>query len=275
MTKYSLLFVLVLGLTGLNIHYFGLKDGNTAKPPLPNPIAQLPDPPRLARQDAPATLNNRTAPDLEQTTEDAFELRTWKETEYDNYRIVKAKPIKPETPDSPRQKRPERATASAPKGDFIVTNGIKYVKIPFNGKHIYVSSDYYMVDGKRTPLTLKQAQRIARKHGAVLPTKEMVDAIWRHADLKLKPQPLKPGPLMTQPVYFNKHDRMIEQQINNRSYRLVAGHKKDIIRPQRQGRVTIYGWHRPNGQPIQPPSNVHHDEYTDYSNCLRLVKLHS
>jgi hypothetical protein len=66
---------------------------------------------------------------------------------------------------------------------------------------------------------------------------------------------------------------MIEQQIKNRSFDLVAGHKKDIIKPRRSGRVTIYGWHKLNGHPIQPPSNVHDDDYEDYANCLRLVKL--
>ena len=103
----------------------------------------------------------------------------------------------------------------------------------------------------------------------------MVDAIWKHADLKLQPHPLKAGPLMTQPVYYFKHNDIIEKQIKKRPFDLVAGHKKDIIRARRKGRVTIYGWHRLNGKPIQPPSNVHDDDYDDYSNCLRLVKLHS
>ncbi|MBF0255524.1 MAG: hypothetical protein HQL47_03480 [Gammaproteobacteria bacterium] len=190
-------------------------------------------------------------------------LIVWRETEYADGDYVKVEKPAPKTVIKSRK----------PAKETIVSNGIKYVKIPFKDKYIYVSSDYYKVGGVRKPLSLKEAQRVARQHGAVLPTQEMVDAIWRHADLKLKPIPLQAGPLMTQPVYYLKHNSLIERQINNRSYDLVAGHKKDIIRPQRQGRVTIYGWHRLDGVPIQPTSNVHDDDYDDYSNCLRLVKL--
>jgi hypothetical protein len=275
MTKYLIAFVFLLSITGLNLLFFGLKE------PAQSPkVAALPQTVPSPTQASKPTSTAR--PSAREELKQPVELKSWKETEYDDYKVVAA-PAKPQPTNANAQaqnagQKTSKAKADQNKGsgkEFILSNGVKYVKIPFKGKHIYVSSDYYMVDGKRTPLSLKQAQKIARQHGAVLPTKEMVDAIWRHADLKLKPQPLDPGPLMTQPVYFNKHNRMIEQQINNRSYQLVAGHKKDIIRPQRQGRVTIYGWHRTNGQPIQPPSNVHDDDYTDYSNCLRLVKLHS
>ncbi|HBQ23346.1 MAG TPA: hypothetical protein DD656_06395 [Alphaproteobacteria bacterium] len=38
-----------------------------------------------------------------------------------------------------------------------------------------------------------------------------------------------------------------------------------------QGRVAIYGWHKSNGNPIQPLSTVHGAAYADYSHGLRLV----
>jgi hypothetical protein len=38
-----------------------------------------------------------------------------------------------------------------------------------------------------------------------------------------------------------------------------------------QGRIAIYGWHRPNGAPIQPLSTVHGVCFADYSHGIRLV----
>jgi hypothetical protein len=35
--------------------------------------------------------------------------------------------------------------------------------------------------------------------------------------------------------------------------------------------VAIYGWHRSNGDPIQPLSTVHGEYYADYSHGIRLV----
>lgn len=249
MTKYLTLFSALLVFTLANLLYFGVKQTPEERPVAVQPSPQSTHKPaHMAQQ--PATHEHKQQKFL-----------VWKETEYHEYKQVQ---------------RPKPAPRiRTEKQEAIIDGGIQYVKIPFKNKYIYVSTDYYKEDGIIKPVTLQEAQRIARKHGAVLPTKEMVDAIWKHADLKLAPQPLAPGPLMTTPAYFKKHQKMIEGQLKNRSYRLVAGHKKDIIQPQRQGRVTIYGWHRPNGLPIQPASNVHHDKYYDYSHGLRLVKLHS
>jgi hypothetical protein len=56
---------------------------------------------------------------------------------------------------------------------------------------------------------------------------------------------------------------------------LLAGHKKDLVLANRlssnRGRVAIYGWHRGNGDPIQPLSTVHGEYYADYSHGIRLV----
>ena len=35
--------------------------------------------------------------------------------------------------------------------------------------------------------------------------------------------------------------------------------------------MIIYGWHRLDGHPIQPLTNVHIDTYVDYSHGVRLV----
>jgi hypothetical protein len=40
---------------------------------------------------------------------------------------------------------------------------------------------------------------------------------------------------------------------------------------ERPHKVAIYGWHHPDGRPIQPLYAGHSDRYVDYSHGLRLV----
>jgi hypothetical protein len=259
-----MIFAFLLLVTLGNSHFFSSKKENSAK--LATQALELQKQQELKQQ------KHQAKP------EKLAKVNAWKETEYQHYTQSRREQLQAkqqeeasaQSEDQVAGLDPARKPAKKAKSDKI-----EYVKVPYNGSYILVSRDYYKVDGKRMPLTRKQAEQIARKHGAVLPTKEMVDAIWQHADLKLQPQPLQPGPQMTRQAYFDKHDNMIERQIGNRSFKLVAGHKKDIIRSQRNGRVTIYGWQRSNGKPIQPVSSVHDDRYVDYSNCLRLVKIPS
>lgn len=138
-----------------------------------------------------------------------------------------------------------------------------------------VAPDYYSVDGVRTPMGYTQALSIVDQTQMLLPTPGVVDAIYAQASVKLKPIPMKPGPAMTSVEYAQRHDAMIDQQleayqpINNR---LIAGHKKDIVTIDRAStRVAIYGWHKGVGRPIQPYSTVHGRDYYDYSHGLRLI----
>jgi hypothetical protein len=112
----------------------------------------------------------------------------------------------------------------------------------------------------------------------MLPTTRMVDAIYAQADLRLSPRPMTPGPQMSSTDYFLRHDATLDAQFadaGGRNGLLVAGHKKDLVIANRlssnRGRVAIYGWHRGNGDPIQPLSTVHGEYYADYSHGIRLV----
>ena len=156
------------------------------------------------------------------------------------------------------------------------------IPVDMNGVTIYVTPDYYMAGGIRQPVDLDEAWAIADSRGMTLPTPEMVDAIWRAAEIKLEPQPLPPGPEMTTQAYFVRHNNIIEDQLRaygNTSGKLIAGHKKDIVAStvaeggRDDPRVAIYGWHRISGSIIQPRSRVHGREYKDYSHGLRLVSL--
>jgi hypothetical protein len=154
-----------------------------------------------------------------------------------------------------------------------------FIPVDFRDTTICVSPDYYQVDGVRTPMGLSDALRVAEENNAFLPTPEMVDAIWEQADVRLDPIPMTPGSRMTSVDYYVRHDAMIDDQllglpfdIRDAGPLLIAGHKKDIVQPQRSGRVTIYGWHRSNGRAIQPVSSVHGSGYYDYSHGVRLIR---
>lgn len=147
---------------------------------------------------------------------------------------------------------------------------------------ICVTPDYLAVgddsDFMRVPLGLAAAARIAEGFNMMLPTTRMVDAIYAQADLRLSPSPMTPGAQMASTGYFMRHNATVQQQYRNSGGRLgmlVAGHKKDLVLTNRlsstPGRVAIYGWHRPGGNPIQPLSTVHGAEYADYSHGIRLV----
>lgn len=145
-----------------------------------------------------------------------------------------------------------------------------------------VTPDYLAIgsnsDNIRVPLDLPAALRIADAFNMILPTTRMVDAIYAQADLRVSPQPMTPGAQMSSTNYFVRHDAILDAQFSQAGARdglLLAGHKKDLVLANRMvrapGRVAIYGWHRSNGNPIQPLSTVHGEYYADYSHGTRLV----
>jgi hypothetical protein len=76
---------------------------------------------------------------------------------------------------------------------------------------------------------------------------------------------------------FLRHNVLVEEQRAGKKLgELVAGVKKDVVvsnrLAERPGRVAIYGWHKPDGKPIQPLSTVHRDSYVDYSHGVRLMR---
>ncbi|MCL5778694.1 hypothetical protein M1105_17080 [Limibaculum sp. FT325] len=147
---------------------------------------------------------------------------------------------------------------------------------------ICVTPDYLAVgddtDFVRTPVGLPAALRIAGALDFMLPTPRMVDAIYAAASVRLPPRPMEPTAAMTSTRYFVEHNAEVDRQRTASGQplgALTAGHKKDVVLSRRlakaHGKVAIYGWHRPNGRPIQPLSTVHGAQYADYSHGIRLV----
>jgi hypothetical protein len=149
-------------------------------------------------------------------------------------------------------------------------------------KHVVtfeVMPDYLAVgtdtDFVRVPMTPMTAARIADAYGCSLPTRKIVDDVYRQATVKLEPRPMTEA--RESVTTFTEHNTIIEKQRAGKPLgELVAGIKKDVVITSRlaekPNRVAIYGWHKPDGSPIQPLAIVHRDTYVDYSHGVRLIK---
>lgn len=150
---------------------------------------------------------------------------------------------------------------------------------------IFVKSDYLAAgsddDYFTLPMTPQSAQKIAEFFNASLPTPFIVDIIYKKAELKLEPFNFIPrGNRNETPDLFYDHSKIVHAQKKASGSTpgvFTAGTKKDIVissklsDPRRTHHVTIYGWHRLTGIPIQPVTNIHIDTYVDYSHGVRLV----
>jgi hypothetical protein len=162
-------------------------------------------------------------------------------------------------------------------GEFADSAGVVH-------KVIYeVMPDYLAVgndsDFCRIPMNPHTAQQLATLFGGSLLTSKISDQIYPKAEVKLKPFNYIPvgheNELVTK---FEEHNRQIEKQFaeaGGKKGQLVAGIKKDVILSarlaDRPDRVVIYGWHKPDGIPIQPVYSGHVDWYVDYSHGIRLI----
>jgi hypothetical protein len=145
----------------------------------------------------------------------------------------------------------------------------------------FVAPDYLAIgsddDYFLTPLTPFTAQAIADRLDCVLPTPKMVDDIYRIATVKLTPAPIPPSPAMITVAVFLRHNEIVRaaRGEGKPAGALVAGHKKDVVVANKlfatRGKVAIYGWHKPDGKPIQPLYTGHIATYADYSHGIRLV----
>jgi hypothetical protein len=145
----------------------------------------------------------------------------------------------------------------------------------------YCLPDYLSIgsdaDFVRMPMMPTTARAIARRFGCVLPTRKMVDEVYAQAAVKLEPAPFSPTvcDITSVDVFRQSHLRIEQQRAGRPLGLLVAGIKKDVVvTPQlagRPGKVAIYGWHKPDGQPIQPLYLGHTARWVDYSQCIRLI----
>lgn len=144
--------------------------------------------------------------------------------------------------------------------------------------YYFVFPDYLSIgsekDFARIPLTPVTAQKIADSLHCFLPTRKMVNDIYKAAKVKLEPVPMYA--FRDSAVTMYQHNLIIEGQRKLRRG-LIAGIKKDVVitgmltRSSKPNRVAIYGWQKLDGKPIQPLYTGHAKWYVDYSHGIRLV----
>jgi hypothetical protein len=144
--------------------------------------------------------------------------------------------------------------------------------------YYYVTPDYLSVgtndDFARIPLTPISAQKIADSFNCFLPTRKIVNDIYKQAPVKLEPMPMYAF-RDSAPTFLHHHLIIEGQRIGKNG--LIAGIKKDVVisdkltRDPKKNRVAIYGWHKLDGKPIQPLYTGHVDWYVDYSHGIRLI----
>jgi hypothetical protein len=147
----------------------------------------------------------------------------------------------------------------------------------------YVMPDYLSIgttkNWARVNITPMAAQKIADSLFCFLPTRKMVDDIYKAAKIKLEPVPMYAFRDSTATMWH--HHLIIEGQRKGRKG-LIAGIKKDVVISGKISRGTIpivigtdrlaiYGWHKLDGKPIQPLYTGHINWWVDYSQGIRLV----
>ena len=163
------------------------------------------------------------------------------------------------------------------KSDFTDAEGVVH-KVEYQ-----IIPDYLAVgnddDFCRIPMNPRTAQRLATLFGASLITSKISDDIYQKAELKLAPFPYKPVGNANETIQkFIDHNTQIERQkaeAGGKNGQIIAGIKKDVILSSRiielPDKVVIYGWHKLDGNPIQPVYSGHIYWYVDYSHGIRLM----
>ncbi len=148
-------------------------------------------------------------------------------------------------------------------------------------KHVatyFVMPDYLAIgtddDFFRVPITPVTGMAIADKFDASLITAKVSNDVFTAAQVKLDPKPLTKD--RDAVATFWQHHQIIEAQLHGKPRGLlVAGIKKDVVLTNRlkekPHKVAIYGWHYPDGRPIQSLYVGHVDWYVDYSHGVRLM----
>jgi hypothetical protein len=193
--------------------------------------------------------------------------------------------------DLPREEREEEIYRAAASGNIpLFLRQAVLLRGVFNDQNgaphtldYEVMPDYLAIgsddDFCRIPMTPGTAQRLADLFGGSLLTSKLSDNIWSKAEVRPEPFFYKPvGNANELVTKFVEHNAQIEKQLagaEGRHGQLVAGIKKDVIISSRiadrPDRVVIYGWHKPDGVPIQPVYNGHIWWYVDYSHGIRLM----
>ena len=159
-----------------------------------------------------------------------------------------------------------------------ITNGQNTITYLTTPDYLCIGSDS---DYVRMPMDPHTAQAIADQYDCTLPTRKIVNDIWKQSPVKTAPQPWgEPYDNSMMSTYrYGEHNRRIQSKLAPQDFgKLISGHKKDVVLSNQMNpnnpkkRVTIYGWIQLDGTPIQGLNYwSHEDSYSDYSHGIRLI----
>jgi hypothetical protein len=159
-----------------------------------------------------------------------------------------------------------------------LSNGINTLSLLVMPDYLSIGTDQDYVRIPMNPLT---AQTIADKYDCSLPTRSLVNSIWKASENKITPKPWGPpyDNSMEDTYRYGVHNTTINNQlVDKNKFALTSGHKKDVVLTNKlyknnpNHRVAIFGWIYPNGTFIQDLNATSHDDlYADYSHGIRLI----
>ena len=140
-------------------------------------------------------------------------------------------------PDFMRKLKPVRFSRSSRNGNNVELT-------------IFVMPDYLAVGSDNDfillPMALRTALDVAARFGFILPTRRIVDAIFRQSAFHLPPQPLPAGPQMRSTAYYVAQIAQQRLALFSSLGELMAGHKKYVVLSNRligrEGKIAIYGF---------------------------------
>lgn len=160
--------------------------------------------------------------------------------------------------------------------EVTVTSGTNSITYMVNFDYLSIGTDQNFCRMPMAPLT---AQKIANKYDCTLPTRKMVNDIWKNAQTKLSFKNTTPDAKMITTGRYLEHNTIVNNQLGGMVPEvLIAGHKKDVVLTNKlapnnpKKRVAIYGWFYPDGRVVQDLNPSDHDDmYVDYSHGIRLI----
>lgn len=164
--------------------------------------------------------------------------------------------------------------------------GSHFVELDVMPDYLAIGSDDDFI---LIPMLAASAQRVATAFDCLLPTEQIVNAIWDAAEVKMAlvgqfgVGACQDSTMGSVPCY-RQYESVLRAQrtsLGAVSGKLTGGHKKDVIisadihRPLAALHVLpviIYGgWERGAKRPIQSSAPFHDDAWVDYSHGIRLV----
>lgn len=148
-----------------------------------------------------------------------------------------------------------------------LVDNVTWIPLKIGPFQLLVAAEALSVQGMRIPVDVVDAYQILLTMGAILPTREIVDAMWAAADRKLVVEPMDTTSMQT----WGKA-RAWNKRMGGIGTTLSEGGAKHWIlgQPAPNGAIN-YGLRKPDGSVWQSPGRVHNDTYYDETQLLQPI----